>query len=186
MADRSKSFQIARRYVNAIFELLNEKERDIFCGECDEFLKASLESLEINEFLKNPLIGIEQKTITIKKVFPRSVEIKNIDNFFGLLCHRKRETILPAFCETFQEKVYAEQGKALCIVTTARPVGQGIIKSIQTKISSQFKKELVIKTKIDPNLLGGFKAEVNGTVLDGSLRSQLDSLRSNILSAVKR
>jgi len=186
MADRSKTFQIARRYANAIFGLLNEKERITFSIECDDFLIASTESFEVNDFLKNPLFGVDAKTKVLKKVFPKSVKIKHIDSFFGLLCQKKREIILPAFCETFQEKVFAEQGKALCVVTTAREVGKSVIKSIETRISKQFKKELVMKTKIDPKILGGFKAEVGGTVLDGSLRSQLDALRSNMLSAVKR
>jgi len=59
------------------------------------------------------------------------------------------------------------------------------VKSIQEKISKKIKKEVIIETKIDPTILGGFRAEVEGMVMDASLKSQLHDMKNNILTSIK-
>ena len=185
MAERSKQYQVARRYATALFDLLSEKERTSFTAECHEFVEAYNGSPEVGEFLKNPLLEGEKKAEVLLKTFPKSAKIENVKNFFGLLCLKRREIVLPAFCQIFEEKTYYSQGKALCRVTLAREQSKSVVKSIQEKISKKIKKEVIIETKIDPTILGGFRAEVEGMVMDASLKSQLHDMKNNILTSIK-
>ena len=44
-------------------------------------------------------------------------------------------------------------------------------------------KEVILTERIDASILGGVIAEVEGRVFDGSVRSRLDALRQELLSA---
>ena len=41
-------------------------------------------------------------------------------------------------------------------------------------------KQIVLETRVDPKLIGGVVAQVGGTVLDGSLKTQLEELRRTL------
>ena len=41
-------------------------------------------------------------------------------------------------------------------------------------------KQIMLETKVDPRLIGGVVTQVGGTVLDGSLKTQLEGLRSQL------
>jgi F-type H+-transporting ATPase subunit delta len=184
MADRARLLSIARRYAHAVFELLDSKARETLATECQGFVDAVEQDVDIAKFLRNMVFPVEMKAKVLLQVFPQSRENKVFSNFIEMITSRRREEMLPAFCEVFQERVDNEAGRARCVVTVARPVSEKTLNNVIETISKKVKKNLIIKTKTDPKLLGGFRAEVNGMVVDGSLRTQLDRLRDQIVSSV--
>ena len=48
------------------------------------------------------------------------------------------------------------------------------------KLEEVWKKEIILVTKTDPNLMGGLKVEIEGRQLDGSVRGRLERLHKLI------
>lgn len=67
-------------------------------------------------------------------------------------------------------------------VTTAKPLTAEQEKNLQERLQDKFNKRVKLKTKEDPELLGGLKVQVGDTVIDSTLRGRLDRLRDQLLN----
>ena len=56
-------------------------------------------------------------------------------------------------------------------------------KSLHEKLEKLTGKTIDLKTKVDPAVLGGIRLDIEGTELDGTVRSRLAGLRSSIAAA---
>ncbi|MEC8934482.1 MAG: F0F1 ATP synthase subunit delta, partial [Planctomycetota bacterium] len=56
------------------------------------------------------------------------------------------------------------------------------IEKLSAAISGRLGKEVVVNNKVDPELIGGVIVRYEGMVADGSLRTALKELRSEMLS----
>lgn len=185
MTDKSKVNSIARRYATALFGLLKESEAKDLADQCRSFLGACAQSPQVDAFLANPLIPWKKKTDVLMKCFPISGKTEPVKHFLELVCRKKREAMLPAFCDVFQTLVWDKQGQSQCHVTLAHDLPADTLKVIEKKISAKTKRTLVLDTKIDAGLIGGYIAEVDGVVFDASIRSQLEKMKQRLGAAFK-
>ncbi|MEK9196325.1 MAG: F0F1 ATP synthase subunit delta [Patescibacteria group bacterium] len=67
-------------------------------------------------------------------------------------------------------------------VASAHEIGQSQISSIKDYIKKKFpsSKEVIIHTKVDPSLLGGLRIESANYLMDQSLKSKLNYIKSTI------
>jgi F-type H+-transporting ATPase subunit delta len=67
-------------------------------------------------------------------------------------------------------------------VTVAREPGDGERATIAQQLSRAYGKEVVPHFTVNPGILGGVVVRVGDTVLDGSVRRRLSSLRTRMLT----
>ena len=65
-------------------------------------------------------------------------------------------------------------------VTTAVPLDDKDTQRLSERLGTLVGKKVVLKTEVDPQLLGGFVARIGGKLLDGSTRSRLLALKKEI------
>ena len=69
-------------------------------------------------------------------------------------------------------------------VTSAAPLPKEIESNLSDKLSRMAGgRKVELESKVDPKLLAGLIAEVDGVVYDGSLRTQLQALRDRARSS---
>ncbi|MEK7085641.1 MAG: F0F1 ATP synthase subunit delta, partial [Patescibacteria group bacterium] len=56
------------------------------------------------------------------------------------------------------------------------------IDSLKKLLSEAFKKDVILSTKIDPNVLGGMKLEFGQYIIDGTVTANLEKLKYHIIS----
>jgi len=66
-------------------------------------------------------------------------------------------------------------------VTLARESSDAEVKAIAAQLSRVFGKEVVPHVAVDPSIIGGVVVNVGDTVLDGSVRKRLGTLRRRML-----
>ena len=91
--------------------------------------------------------------------------------------------MLPLVLDAYLRLADAQSGRVRAKVTTAMPLSDGLKESVRQALSASVGKEVIITERIDASILGGVIAEVEGRVFDGSVRSRLDALRQELLSA---
>ena len=101
-------------------------------------------------------------------------------SFLQLLCeHQKAESFTECLAEYERLREWAS-GSVEAIVRTAVELSedqkQGLIKSIERRTG----KSVTIKTVIDKSLLGGIAVEIDGEILDGSVKNNLKRVREVI------
>jgi len=65
-------------------------------------------------------------------------------------------------------------------VTTAAPLPAEQAAQLQQRLGTMIGRTVTLTTKVDPALIGGMVARIGSTVYDGSVATQLASLRQRL------
>jgi F-type H+-transporting ATPase subunit delta len=171
----------ARRYAEAIVSLARENnafeawDRDL--GR----LAAAFQDEQTARFLVNPGVPVESKRRAFDAIL--SGAQPEATNLVRVLTDNRRLQVIPEIYEVFTEAWLAEQGIVVAYVTTAEPLTPEDELVISARLEEMTGRQIQLRAKVDPNLIGGMIARVGDTVLDGSVQTRLRALRQR-LSAV--
>ncbi|HYI47970.1 MAG TPA: F0F1 ATP synthase subunit delta, partial [Allosphingosinicella sp.] len=60
--------------------------------------------------------------------------------------------------------------------TSARPLDDGQIDAIKDNLKSRFGTDIAVDLNVDPAILGGLVVKVGSRMIDGSIRTKLNTL----------
>ncbi len=171
----------AKRYAQAVFSLAREK------GNFDQWqtdlarLAALVGDERASYYLGSPNVPESEKLNLLEaSLKDSSQEVKNLAR---LLLQRQRLEIAPEINEIFIESVLAERGIAVAEVTTAEPLDEEGQKIVREQLSKIVGKEIELRMKTDPEIIGGIVARVGDQLIDGSVINQLRRLRARLAAA---
>ena len=158
-------------------------------AETDGEKKAYLEELQCiaGLFRQNP----EYRQLLSEPSVPRRDRIGLLDeafseaspyvlNFLKVLVEEGIISELPGCAEEVKARYYAEFGIAEAVATTAVALEESEAKALTEALEKRFGKQIILKNKIDPGVLGGVMVEVEGTRIDGTVKNNLDRLHEEI------
>jgi F-type H+-transporting ATPase subunit delta len=102
-------------------------------------------------------------------------------NFVRLAFDKRRELVLRDIGAAFHARLLAEQGAVEGIVESAHALSEGDVAEIAVGLSTLFKKRLVLKNRVRPDLLAGVRVIADGRMVDVSAQGRLDDLRKRLL-----
>jgi F-type H+-transporting ATPase subunit delta len=105
-----------------------------------------------------------------------------VRNFLYILIDRRRTDMLGEVAEAFETAIDERLGFVRAKVTSAAPLTERQQAELQQALSQVAGKQVRCDFTVDPSLIGGVVARIGSTVYDGSVRSQLDSLRQRLVS----
>lgn len=176
---------LARRYARALFEIALEHK---ILGKVREELHAFAMLLEENAPLRNFLLSTHQSRTEQKKAAEEAFadRFSNVFfNFLQVLIDKRRQVIIDGIIDAFEmlHDRYLRKLRALAI--TAVPMDQKTLEHLRTVLSSSLEMDMELQNLVDPEILGGLVVQVEGKVLDGSVRQQLARLHEKILDSRK-
>jgi F-type H+-transporting ATPase subunit delta len=95
--------------------------------------------------------------------------------------HRRVHEI-PSIVEAFEHLIDEHLGFVRADVSSATVLTSAQQASLQTQLTRMAGKEAKVKFKTDPALIAGVVARIGSTVYDGSVRGQLERLRTTLLT----
>jgi len=101
-------------------------------------------------------------------------------NLVYLLLDGERLASLAAISREVDAMIEARAGRMMAEVTSARPLDAAQLSQITTALEKLSGKKVTVTKREDPDLLGGVVAKLGDTVYDGSLRTQLRTLRDEL------
>lgn len=139
-------------------------------------------SVELRDALADQsLPGAKRREIAAElfggQVAPEAVAIAT------LVIERGDAAALGQIAERFGEIAEKERGVVAVEVTTAIPLTEALRATLVEKLSAALARPVTLRERVDESILGGIRINVAGRVLDGSLSSQLDAMRSTLQSA---
>ncbi|MEJ6951274.1 ATP synthase F1 subunit delta [Natronospora cellulosivora (SeqCode)] len=174
--------EIAKKYSVALFDLGKENSSLIqYRDELESFVKTLNDNTDLKKFLSHPRVRVEDKKKTVDDIFTKSLS-KNISNFIKLLIDRRREMYIDLIYKNFFNLVNKEKDIIEVEVISAIELNKKLKDSLQSKLNKLLdKKEIIIKEKVDPDIIAGMIVKIGDKVIDGSFRNKLDSLKNNIM-----
>jgi F-type H+-transporting ATPase subunit delta len=172
---------IARRYAKALFSLAVEKGRiEPWSDNLLALGQAIDASSELRDVLQNPAYARDVRSAVVTRL----AETMKLDaepaSLVQLLGERNRLGGLSAIVAAFRELADVELGRLRATVTSAVPLDDAAVQAIAAQLSAATHKTVLVERAIDPAILGGVVAQVGSVVYDGSIRTQLEDLRSTL------
>jgi F-type H+-transporting ATPase subunit delta len=172
---------IARRYAKALFSLAVEKGRiEPWCDRLLALGRAIDASPELKDLLANPAYTREVRAAVVLRLAQDLTLDAEPSALLQLLGERNRLGGLSAIVVAFRELADVELGRVRATVTSAVPLDDAAVDAIAARLSAATQKKVLVERAIDPAILGGVVAQVGSVVYDGSLRTQLEDLRSTL------
>jgi F-type H+-transporting ATPase subunit delta len=173
---------LARRYARAVIALGTEhRNLDQVGAELRALAKAMKESAELVSSLTNPAIRRADRRRVIDALLQRIGASQHTRNLIYILLDGERLASLPAISREVDAMIEARSGRISAEVTSARPLDAGELKQIAAALEQLSGKQVSVTKREDPSLLGGVVAKLGDKVYDGSLRTQLRTLRDELI-----
>ncbi|MEP6730809.1 MAG: F0F1 ATP synthase subunit delta [bacterium] len=131
-------------------------------------------------FLESPRVGAAEKNAVLSAAF-KDVMPRNFLRFLQSLVSHRRQMLIPDVAREYLDLVDAAEGRIHARVTVARETPDEEKSAIAKQLSHLFGKDVIPHLSIDPAIMGGVIVHVGDTVLDGSVRKRLMSLRRKML-----
>lgn len=172
-----------RAYARVLFDLASTAGA---IDEADQGLKAITEvlrsSVDLREALSDASIPSDKKLSIMAELFsgahsPEAVAVASV------VVHREGIAAMNEVHAEFVELCEAERGIVVTEVTTAVPLSDALRKTLIDKLTSLIGKPVSLRESVDESILGGIRINVAGRVLDGTLLSQLDAMRTTLSRA---
>ena len=172
------------RYANALLEISEEKGtlgKDL---EQVIMVRDALSSDEVQSFLAHPHIPDSAKHKLFRDAFSDKLT-GHIMGFLYLMVRKNRELlIVPALTE-YIDSVKRRFGKIEAKVVSAKPLTEEQIESIRRILSNQTNMEVRIKTRVDPDVIGGFYILADGRIFDSTVRTELNRMRERLKRGIQ-
>jgi len=176
-----RSELIAKRYANALFELGQEEGKEQgFLQELEGMVKVVEGNDEFRSILESPLYDIFLKKRIMYAVVGEIGFSQYITRFLDILLEKDRFEYLADILKIYMEIMDEASGKVRARITTAMEIGGEDVKGVADTLSRLVKKEVIPEANVDPSLIGGIVAEVQGVVYDGSIKRQIEKIKQNI------
>ena len=175
-----KSTRVAYRYALALLEMA-EQEQALESVLKDAVLLEGMisQSPDLRSFLRSPVLKSAKKAAVLRTLFEKDVAPLTM-NFLLLLVDKERIRYLPVIFGIYRKLEDGLAGRLRARVVTARRIEEDQRSAIQRMMEGRFRKKVILEETEDPEILGGVICKVDGMVFDGSVRTQLEILKTRI------
>lgn len=180
-----KNPRVARRYANAFMAVADElKAVDTVAADLDTVSKALTGSREFRLFLASPVVSDAKKSGVLKAVFDGRVTAVT-SGFMDLLVRKHREFILQEVIDQFFALRDEMRGIMTVDVSSVTPLERSQEDTLARELSTRTGKTIRFRMKDDPAIKGGLIVRIGDTVLDASVRRQLERLRERFAGTAR-
>jgi len=117
-------------------------------------------------------------------VMPSPLE-EDLRKFFSLVVSNGRKAWLRRILMTYVDFYCEAAGLAHVLLTSAVP-SKELEDRVRREIEKSTGKSVVLESKVDPSLIGGYRVEVDGMMLDASVRRQFEILQRQFIEKNNR
>jgi F-type H+-transporting ATPase subunit delta len=174
---------VSRRYARALFSIGVDRGTFEQLGkELDAVADLWTASAELRQALENPVFKASEKRAVLQSLLPRVAPTADVQKFVLLLLERRRLPAVASVARAYREMADLHTGRVRAHVTSAQALGPAELERVRQSLARRTGKQVIVETAVDPTLIGGLVARVGDLVLDGSVRTQLGSLRERLLN----
>jgi len=172
---------IAHRYARALADVVIERgTAEAVKVELAAFAHMVGESTDLRNFLANPSVARSQKQAVVEKLIERLKGSKTLRNLLLVLVDNRRAMLLSEISEAFEAELRARLGVAKAEVTSARDLSGEERTELVRTLERLTGKRVEASYSLNPELIAGAQVRIGSTVYDGSVREQLNRMRSRL------
>lgn len=175
-----RDIRVAKPYARALYEAASEQDAlDAIIADVDKLRGLIEQSEELTQLIHSPVLSPQFKDEAFQQLFADAMHPLTI-NFFKLLALKQRERYLIAIMDVFSAIVDEAAGRLVAKVTTAVPITPEQEERLTAQLSAYSGKQVRLESTTDAQIQGGFIVQLDDTVFDASVASQLQRLKQQL------
>jgi F-type H+-transporting ATPase subunit delta len=169
---------VARRYAQALFELLDESTIEPTREALTGLGQAIKDSVALRHVVASPAFGAEFKIAVLVELGSRLGCPPVGNTFLGQLVKKNRVGFLPEIAEAFAKLADASKGIQQITVSTAAALPPTEQDRINTRLREMLKRQIEVTFHTDARHLAGVQIHLGSTVIDSTVRGRLQAMQS--------
>jgi F-type H+-transporting ATPase subunit delta len=171
----AEAVTIARPYAVAVYRLAKEKNALAKWSDMLSFAAAVAADAQMQAYINDPKIASEDLERVFLAVGKDKLDEPAI-NLIKLLVEYGRLALLPDVAAAFEELKAQDEGVLEAEITAAAKPSDAEVSNVVARLQAKFGKKVEASVKVDPEIIGGIKIVIGDTVIDASVRGQLQEL----------
>jgi F-type H+-transporting ATPase subunit delta len=175
------SYALASRYAVALIDLAQDSgntdqvERDL-----TELSNMIRDSKDLSLLIRSPSLTRKAQSDALLALADKAGFNKLTKNLFSVLVQNRRLNTLRTIIDAFNEELAKRRGEITVDVQTAQDMSPAQLKSLQESLSKGMGREVSIRAKVEPAIMGGMIVTVGSKMIDDSVRHKLERLKQSM------
>ena len=167
----------SREYAEALFELAVQAGviRETSDG-VETVISALLQQPAYRQLLASPAIPKEERLAALDSTFRGKIP-DILLAILRMMVSRGHVSALTGMARDYEELARGYRGESMAVVTSAVPLKESETVELRAKLEKKLGRKIILLCREDPSLIGGLRVEVDGRVIDGSIRNKLDEIK---------
>ena len=177
-AEETSVSGVSGRYATALFDLArDENSIDAVLVDLDQFNSMLEQSTDLQRLVRSPVFSAEIQLSALTAILNQA-EITGIcANFLKVLTANRRLFVVADVIRAFRALVARYKGEASADVTVAEALNDKNLDALKSALKSVTGKDVTLKVKVDPAIIGGLVVKLGSRMIDSSLRTKLNSIK---------
>ena len=167
----------SKEYAEALFELAAGEQT---LGETSDGLvtviSAFRQTPEYLALLQSAAIGKAERIAALEEAFRGKIP-EVLLGVLRMMVSKGHIGSVEEMAREFEELSREFRGESVAVVTSAVPLKESEMVALRAALEKRFARKLTLQCKTDPALIGGVRVEVEGRVIDGSIRNKLEQIK---------
>ncbi|MGH9821576.1 MAG: ATP synthase F1 subunit delta [Pyrinomonadaceae bacterium] len=174
---------VARRYATALADVVGtSNEAEAIRGELGEWGNMISQTHDLHSAFTNPSIPHAGKERLLNSLLEKTLPSRTTANFLRILLRNGRLTELSHINERFAAELEERSGIVSAEIVSARELPESERTELRSNLEKLSGKKVNINFNIDTELIGGVVARLGSTVYDGSVKTQLENLKEQLVN----
>jgi len=169
---------VARRYAQALFELLDASTIESTRAALTGLGEAIKDSVSLRHVVASPTFGAEEKIAVLAELGSRLGCPPVGKTFLAQLVKKNRVAFLPEIAEAFGKLADASKGTQQITVSSAAALPPAEQDRISTRLREMLKRQVDVTFHTDVRHLAGVQIQLGSTVVDSTVRGRLQAMQS--------
>ncbi len=175
---------IANRYARALADVVGRSgEYGAVLQGLEDFAAAYGESADLRELFETPAVTLAEKGEVVDALVKRLSAAPMTGNFLRVLAANYRMGLIREVAQAFRKVANDRLGIVEVRISSAHALSEAERKALGARFRELTHHEVQLEFHLEPELLGGIRAQIGSTVYDGSVRGQLERISRQLTGA---
>lgn len=172
--------QVATAYGGALYDLAREEGLEETILKQLEMTKTLWqENPEYVRLLREPSVPKQERCRLLDESFSGQVHVYLL-NWLKILCEKGYIAQVGGCLQAFRQMYNRDHNILEVRAVTAVPLREALREKLVARLMATTGKSVDLTCSVDPSCLGGIRLEMEGKLLDGTVRRRLDELQSSL------
>ena len=174
----------AARYAKALVDVVTESasksDTAVVLGQLREIQQLIASSAELRGALASPAVAPSRKRAVMARLLEPMHVVPQVRNFVYVVIDHRRSDEFASIVDAFETLADERMGFVRADITSARELTPLQRANLEAQVASLAASKVKLRFTTDAALIAGVVARVGSKVYDGSVRGQLDRLRTKL------